>query len=667
LNYYNYIIEKPFSGSLKKFILSGPLNLNISNETLYSKYKKPIIKISELTKEKQRYSYNTFIQPFRKDYKDITFIDIENLGGFNIPASQRFITCITLGFMNGMVVQLKASNELEEEDLLRKTFKVISNFIVTGWNIKYDIETLYARYQIHFGVLPSLYNPVIDYLSLYRHYVRDRERSYKLDYILKKHGLEGKITYKESNLDILYKTNKQLYYSYNKQDVLQLIKLENKLKLFKLCKSIIDITKCQWQDIIFNLRIIDSYIYHYLRNMGYTFIDKEYKTEDGKQDTYKGAFCKEPLPGLYKNVRCYDFSSLYPNLILTFNISPETFVGMNIEGDYHRASNGACFDKYIRGFIPEMLLEILEKRKELKNKGDRAGEQAYKRIANSFYGVIGSKYFRFYNKNIAQAITLSGQSLIKEVANKIERKLKGVKVIYGDTDSVFLDRGNHEPGKILKTINDDIVFSWTLFDVKGISGYLKVKDEYGTDIIGMWGKIKKKYILYKGNELIIKGFEKSDTIPIAISIFKTIAKLIIKNKINMESFMNIKKHLNDIFDKDLSNGNIVGWLKPFTINKDIKEYKNKQQWMEGLELLNKIYPNNIKVSKGYIIELTKPPLGLRARKRVNTSLAIPVELVDKIPSILELLPEYYTINKKKHLEYIYKLIDWYKPILQKMK
>jgi len=212
------------------------------------------------------------------------------------------------------------------------------------------------------------------------------------------------------------------------------------------------------------------------------------KTTSQKDEKYAGAYVKEPIPGVYDWVVSFDLNSLYPHLIMQYNISPETLVderfpGVTVDkllnkevtanGDYCLCANGAQYRKDIHGFLPEIMQRIYDERKiykkrmlvskqNLENAKTPAEtlalqkdvsrfnniQMARKIQLNSAYGAIGNQYFRYYNLANAEAITLSGQVSIRWIENKMNEylnrvlKTEGVDyVIASDTDSIYLHLG----------------------------------------------------------------------------------------------------------------------------------------------------------------------------------------------------------------------------------
>ena len=242
--------------------------------------------------------------------------------------------------------------------------------------------------------------------------------------------------------------------------------------------------KVNFTDVFYQVRMWDSIIYNYLKGMNIVIPPKK-RTD--KTDKYAGAYVKEPIPGKYDWVVSFDLNSLYPHLIMQYNISPETLlderhptvtvdrilneeVNFEMHKDYAVCPNGAMFRKDTRGFLPELMEKIYKDRTIYKKKMLAAKQQyektptkdlekeiarcnniqmARKIQLNSAYGAIGNNYFRYYKLENAEAITMSGQVSIRWIENKMNQYLNKLLktddqdyVIASDTDSIYLNVGD---------------------------------------------------------------------------------------------------------------------------------------------------------------------------------------------------------------------------------
>jgi DNA polymerase-2 len=159
----------------------------------------------------------------------------------------------------------------------------------------------------------------------------------------------------------------------------------------------------------------------------------------------------EPVTGLHHNVLVFDFKSLYPSLIRTFEIDPLGFLPPDETPDAtHRdaivAPNGAAFRRQ-PGVLPGLLDQLFPRRDAAKMRGDAVASQAIKILMNSFYGVLGTPACRFYNPRVAGAITSFGRELLLWTQARCEAL--GHRVLYGDTDSLFVEANEEEPAAAL--------------------------------------------------------------------------------------------------------------------------------------------------------------------------------------------------------------------------
>jgi DNA polymerase elongation subunit (family B) len=399
--------------------------------------------------------------------------------------------------------------------------------VITGWNTKFfDIPYLVNRFRKILGEdkakMLSPWNYIserktningrlliaysfvgiesLDYIELYKWYAPGgkSQESYRLDNIAQVELGEGKISYDEyENLHQLYRLNYQKFIEYNIKDVALIIKLEDKLKLIELALTLAYDTKCNYEDVFAQTRMWDSLTYSYLLGKGIIVPPKETQEKDS---AFEGAYVKEPQIGLHNWVASFDLNSLYPHLMMQYNISPETLIepenytdemrgvlsqGVTVDKmlmkqidtselvDVTITPNGQFFRTDIQGFLPKMMVEMYDDRKKFKKmmlqaqqeyeneKDERKKYEIDKRVArynnlqlakkvslNSAYGALGSQYFRFYDLRMALGVTTAGQLSIKWIEAKINQymnKLLGTDndyVIASDTDSIYLRLGD---------------------------------------------------------------------------------------------------------------------------------------------------------------------------------------------------------------------------------
>ena len=325
---------------------------------------------------------------------------------------------------------------------------------------------------------------VIDYLDLYRKFTYTNQESYRLDHIANVELGKKKLDHSEfDTFRDFYTGNWQKFIEYNIIDVELVDQLEDKMKLIELCLTMAYDAKVNYTDVFFQVRTWDSIIYNYLKRKN-VVIPPKVRTD--KDSQYAGAYVKEPIPGKYDWVVSFDLNSLYPHLIMQYNISPETLleqrhpsvtvdkilseeVTFEMYKDTAVCANGAMYRKDIKGFLPELMEKMYNERVIFKKKMIEAKKayektktktlekeiarcnniQMAKKISlNSAYGAIGNQYFRYFKLANAEAITLSGQVSIRWIENRMNRKLNNILktedidyVIASDTDSIYLNLG----------------------------------------------------------------------------------------------------------------------------------------------------------------------------------------------------------------------------------
>ena len=469
-------------------------------------------------------------------------IEVGSENGFPDPyKANEPITAICVTYINGPTYvfgcgeyEVKGQEQYvkcKDEYTLCKRFmelwKLKTPDTITGWNTKFfDIPYLYNRFNKILGEDEtkklSPWNNIyerktvingremieykisgvssLDYIELYKWYAPGgkSQESYRLDNIAQVELGEGKISYDEfDNLHQLYRLDFQKFIEYNIKDVQLILKLEDKLKLLELAYTLAYDTKTNYEDVFAQTRMWDALTYNRLLEDSIIVPPKQQKE---KTSAFEGAYVKEVQVGAHDWVASFDLNSLYPHLMMQYNISPETLIepenytpdmreiissGVNVnkmlakEVDLSKLENvtltpnGQFFRTDIQGFLPKMMAEMYEDRKKFKKlmlqakqeyENEKDESKKYdieKRIArydnlqlakkvslNSAYGALGSQYFRFYDLRMALGVTTAGQLSIRWIEAKINaymNKLLGTKgddyVIASDTDSIYLRMG----------------------------------------------------------------------------------------------------------------------------------------------------------------------------------------------------------------------------------
>ena len=341
-------------------------------------------------------------------------------------------------------------------------------------NIRRRELVIKGREQISYEVAGV---SIIDYLDLYKKFTYKAQESYRLDHIANVELGQKKLDHSEfETFKDFYTKDWQKFIDYNIRDVELVDQLEDKMKLIELCFTMAYDAKINFNDVFFQVRTWDAIIYNYLKKRNIVIPPKD---RSEKSDKFAGAYVKEPIPGMYDYVVSFDLNSLYPHLIMQYNISPETLlderhpsatvdkilqrqVDLEKYSDYAVCPNGAMYRKDVRGFLPELMEKMYNDRvifkkkmleakqqyektktKELEREISRCNNiQMAKKISlNSAYGAIGNQYFRYYKLANAEAITMSGQVSIRWIEGKMNSYLNKILktndvdyVIASDTD-----------------------------------------------------------------------------------------------------------------------------------------------------------------------------------------------------------------------------------------
>jgi DNA polymerase-2 len=227
------------------------------------------------------------------------------------------------------------------------------------------------------------------------------------------------------------------FIAYNRADALLVKRILDKARLIELTVERSLLTGMPPDRVGASIASFDSLYLHRLRRRGR--VAPSLTARDTEGEPTAGGAVLEPAPGLYDNVLAFDFKSLYPSLIRTFNIDPLGLIDPSTEADDPiRAPNGACFSR-APGILPELLRDLFPRRERAKREGDAIAAHALKILMNSFYGVLATPACRFHSGPVANAITHFGQWVLHWGRDRMEQR--GLRVLYGDTDSLFVLSG----------------------------------------------------------------------------------------------------------------------------------------------------------------------------------------------------------------------------------
>jgi len=473
------------------------------------------------------------------------------------------------------VLYIKCDNELDLLDKFVTYWSMHMPDIITGWNTRFfDIPYIINRLRritgtddrakqlspwglirernvTTFGKQQQEYIiegiEQLDYLEVYRKYSFKVQESYRLDHIASVVLGERKISYEEhGNLYTLYKEDFEKFIDYNIKDVELVHRLDEKLDLISLLLTMAYKAGSNYGDTMGTTGIWDTIIYRMLSKKKIAVPPKI----DKAKTPYPGGYVKEPQVGSHEWVTSFDLNSLYPNIIVQWNMSPETVIDgiemgtsvesflsgeTNIEGaDYSLSPTGVRFTKDKKGVVPTIIEQYYNERRNIKDEMLRCQQEyeknptktldyrivslyneqmAIKLLMNSLYGALGNRWFRYFDQRVAESITMAGQLAIKwaerAVNNEMRKLLKTSEdyVVAIDTDSVYIRMGDlvnqftpKDPVKFLDKIcseHFEKLLTNAYDDMAKVTNAYTNRMEMGREVIadrGIW-MAKKRYIL----------------------------------------------------------------------------------------------------------------------------------------------------------------------------
>ena len=548
-------------------------------------------------------------------------------------------------------------------------YEQIGPTIITGWNSDYfDVPYLYNRIKqqcgpntagrlspigkLKYSKFRSKYQIAgvssLDYLDLYKKFTYNQQPNYRLDTIGRLEVNMGKVEY-EGSLDELFRNDLEKFIEYNLQDVRIIVEMDKKLKLIELVRGICHLGHVTYEDYSFSSKFLEGTIVTYLHRKGIIVTNKpaggrEMMNDKMENDDegFAGAYVKEPNAGLYEWIYSLDLQSLYPSIIMSLNISPETKIGFVTNWNVDKHVNGElteylirgthddevvrlsrdAFTKYMKmeslmissngvlyngksvGIIPEVLdkwfaerVEYKNLMKKYKNEGNAEMAEFYDRrqhiqkiFLNSLYGVLGLPIFRFFDIDNALAVTATGQDVIKksaEFANNLYwNRLNTTEdyCTYIDTDSLYFSASP------LMTENGGKDFT-----IKLARAMEKKLNEY-------YDVLAQDLFFCKNHRLYIKGESVAETaVWIAKKrytmnvVYDLESNLDVANKMKVKGLDVVRSSFPPAF-RDFMNGMMKDILKKATkedIDKKVLDFRDSMNGMSYLEVARNTAVKNV--------------------------------------------------------------------------
>jgi DNA polymerase elongation subunit (family B) len=417
------------------------------------------------------------------------------------------------------------------------------------------------------------------------------------------------------------------YYEYNLHDSVLTLKLFE-----KMWPDMLEFSRIM-QEPIFDVSRngmssnVEDYITHNLSRFNEIPEKKPVHDEIGRRrdrEKYVGAFVFEPTPGLYENVGVFDFTSFWPSIIVTFNLSRSTLLEKKEKDSVEAEVLGKkVFFSKKPGFFSEMLKEIIEKRKkykkELQEKPDvikKARSNAFKLLANASYGYQGFFGARYYCPEASGAATAISRDFIKKTIEEINDE--GYKTIYSDTDSIAFLMNKKTESKtmnFLEKLNSHLPGVMEL----ELEGFFK-RGLWVTKREGTIGAKKKYALLGKDGKLKIRGFEtvRRDWCPLARETQNKIIRLVLDEGNEKKALEYLKDIIKKIKGRKINKEELI--IKTM-LQKPLSEYKNITPHVIAAR---KMQERELPITAGNLIEyyIAQPKDGEKkklVRERVNLS------------------------------------------------
>lgn len=595
-----------------------PYYYEANREGTFKSYKGDILKRifvsepAEVAKKRSSKAYEAdilFTHRFLIDKVDIIekcpikycFIDIEVLTKElpNIQEARFPVSCISIYNSKSRIIKTFYLPNYESE------YKMIEDFINYlkterfdiwfSWNVKFDFNYLAHRFpefaekispieKVRYGDGDVFYPAgmsVVDYLLWMKKVTLGREKAYTLDYIAQKYlnaPPVEKVDFSQLSEDLKQK---------NINDVKKLVQLEDQKKLLGYFDEIRRTTKVEWEDLEWNSRMIDMLLLEEAKKQK-VILPMKPNEERGTLDEeveFEGAYREVFESGRFENLGVYDLSSAYPYAIIDFCLDPSNLTSLKSDNTITIADNE--FVQNSNTLLPTVTKKLIMLKTEISEqmkkysvdseeyKNIKSKYEAIKSLVNSAYGVFGNRFFRMYDPKVAAATTFIVRSLLHYVKAKLDEK--GYKVIYVDTDSVFI-----QSEKNLTELLNQLVQEWA----KNTFKKEKVNIEF--DYKGHFEKIliltKCRYLGYlrkKNGELEeeMKGIEakrKDSTI-----YMKEFQKNLINKILNKEEQSTIYNWINNEIN-NFRKQKLQDIAFPCKLARQVQEYKSVPIFVRAL-------------------------------------------------------------------------------------
>lgn len=421
-----------------------------------------------------------------------------------------------------------SSSDANEEILIKKLLKVAKNYdVLLAWNgDDYDFFVLKQRCKYHrMNIDWRIWN-LLDYMRVVKKLLMsisdpDLKRSFALDAVGQNVlGIKKiKLPVGGGKMHTLLKDRSHVLEEYNRRDVEIMLGVEQKREFLALHYALCAMCRTfPHRGSTFPNELADGMLLRMAVQEDSHFASRKYREVNEDYKKYEGAFVLDPIVGFHTDIQVPDFASLYPSIILSWNMSNETMLHDGVQypsdvmADHAVATaTGVRFRTDFEGMIPKALRILIEKRGEYKKRGKELSVEtdeyknvnrlstAVKVVANSFYGLMGNEGSRYHNREIARSVTLTGQLLIREIMRYFERK--GFTTVASDTDSAFVQTSVQDMQYMLRDINDNFIPNLlTRFGCKTQTVSMDFDKGFRTLLIVTKKRYAGRLSLFKGRE-----------------------------------------------------------------------------------------------------------------------------------------------------------------------
>ena len=599
---------------LKKVVTYLPKHVPIVRDSLAPHYEADIPFTTRYMLD--RISLDDFGEPYRPMYIDIELGAPASAG---IDAVDQFpVLCMSTIYEGELKTFLLKGGD--EHTLLMNflTYFIDCNpDVICGWNIPFDIRVLIqrlggaARYMSPLGYVssgvggPLARDPdipgriIFDLCAAYKilkEQAAEKPRNYSLNTVgAFEFGAAWEMPAWSRRILEVYNADPNSAMEYNVRHTKLCKMIDDRFRILETFSERQKTALCEFRDTMHASMMFDRLL---LRRSPFALPSKPKVEESAmkKAEGYTGAVVFDPIPGLHKDVALFDFRSLYPSIVISLNVSPETLCFID-GADYKLAEVGIGFRAQPVGLMPSILRDLLDRRAEAralsKERGDAYDlkQLALKILANAAYGSFAFIRFRLYNRNIAQAITCVGRAVIRAVKQLLESL--GFKVIYGDTDSLFVV-GVTDPSSLIPLINEFVEkFMRETFGVQSCAVEIELDSVYRSLFFGLK---KKRYMgITESGKMTIKGFEvkRRDCPKFGVDLQREVMKAILDGKSESEVLALAKGVYKGLVDGTLPLKDVG---VPKRLSAPIFTYKRgandeaKFAWVRAIERTNRLFP-----------------------------------------------------------------------------